>query len=232
MLHPNKHLTNSSSGRAKGARSSAGVVRRQPTSEMATKTEAEVLFEEFCHSSNIVCEKVIEGSEPTPDYRVILNGQNVVVEVKQIDEDEDFKTESGVSTRIVGSHIRNKIHDVRIRKQLKAAANLGIPTILLVYNNLDPMQEFGTGSHDFIAAMYGELTVELNPDTNKITDSYHGRNRSLEAGKNTSFSAVGGLYRTATGPTVRIYENVFCEKNRLDFSSLPDCVEFTRIEIV
>lgn len=199
---------------------------------MTIKTEAETLFEEFCHSNSIVCEKVIEGSEPTPDYRVVVNGQNTVVEVKQIDKDDDFRSESGVSTRTVGSHIRNKIHDVRKRKQIKAAANLGIPAILLVYNNLDPMQEFGTGSHDFIAAMYGELTVVLNPDTNKITDSFHGRNRSLAAGKNTSFSAVGGLYKTATGPAVRIYENVFCEKNRLDFSLLPDCFEFTRIELV
>lgn len=199
---------------------------------MTIKTEAEALFEEFCHSNNIACEKVTEGSEPTPDYRVILNSQNVVVEVKQIDEDEDFRSESGVSTRTVGSHVRNKIHDVRKRKQLKAAANLGIPAILLVYNNLDPVQEFGTGSHDFIAAMYGEPTVALNTDTNRITDSYHGRNRSLAVDKNTSFSAVGGLYRAATGPVVRIYENVFCEKNKLDFSLLPDCIEFTRIELV
>lgn len=205
---------------------------RQPTREMTIKTEAEALFEEFCHSNSIACEKVTEGSEPTPDYRVVLNGQNVVVEVKQIDEDDHFRSKSGVSTRTVGSHIRNKIHEVKKRKQLKAAANDGIPAILLVYNNLDPLQEFGTGSHDFIAAMYGELTVALNPDTNRITDSYHGRNRSLAEGKNTSFSAVGGLYRTAAGPEVRIYENIFCEKNKLDFSVLPDCIEFTRIELV
>ena len=198
---------------------------------MTIKTEAESLFEEFCHSNNIACEKVTEGSEPTPDYRAVLNGQNVVVEVKQVDEDDDFKSEGGVSTRTIGSHVRNKIHDVRKRKQLKAAANLGIPAILLVYNNLDPMQEFGTGPHDFIAAMYGEPTVALDRDTNRITDSYHGRNRSLATGKNTSFSAIGGLYRTATGPVVRIYENVFCEKNKLDFSLLPDSIEVTRIEI-
>ena len=204
---------------------------QQPTSEMTAKTEAEALFEEFCNSNNIACEKVIEGPEATPDYRVTLNGLCVVVEVKQIDEDDDFSTKNGVSTRTVGSHIRNKIHDVRKRKQLKAAANLGIPAILLVYNNLDPMQAFGTEPHDFIAAMYGELTVVLNANTNRITDSYHGRNRSFAAGKNTSFSAVGGLYRTEKGSAIRIYENIFCEKNRLDFSLLPNCIEVTRIEL-
>jgi len=205
---------------------------RQPTSEMTTNTEAEALFEEFCHSNNIACEKVIEGPKATPDYRVILNGLCVVVEVKQIDKDDNFSSKNGVITRTVGSHIRNKIHDVRKRKQLKAAANLGIPAILLVYNNLDPMQAFGTEPHDFIAAMYGELTVVLNPNTNKIIDSYHGRNRSFAAGKNTSFSGVGGLYRTEKGSAVRIYENIFCDKNRLDFSLLPSCIEVTRIELV
>ncbi|MGI0015418.1 MAG: hypothetical protein ACREBU_18530, partial [Nitrososphaera sp.] len=80
--------------------------------------------------------------------------------------------------------------------------------------------------------MYGELTVRLNLNTNRITDSYHGRNRSLAADKNTSFSAVGGLSRTEKDSAVRIYENIFCEKNRLNFSLLPSCIEVTRIELV
>ena len=116
---------------------------RQPTSETTTKTKAEELFEEFCHSNNIACEKVIEGPEATPDFRVILNGLCVVVEVKQIDEDDDFSSKNGVSTRTVGSHLRNKIHDVRKRKQLKAAANLGIPAILVVYGWIIWTKGFG-----------------------------------------------------------------------------------------
>ena len=198
---------------------------------MTAKTTAEAVFEEFCNSNNIACEKITEGPEATPDYRVTLNGVCVVVEVKQIDEDEDFNFKNGVSARTVGSHIRNKIHDTRVRKQLKAAAELGIPAILLVYNNLDPLQMFGTESHDFIAAMYGETTVVLNTKENKITDSFHGRNRSFQHDKNTLFSAVGGLYRSKKGPTIRIYENIFCKKNRLNFSLVPNCIEVTRIEL-
>lgn len=199
--------------------------------DMATKTIAEAIFEEFCNSNNIVCEKIAEGTEATPDYRVILNGVCVVVEVKQLDEDEDFNFKNGVSTRIVGSHIRNKIHDARKRKQLKAAASLGIPAILLVYNNLDPLQMFGTEPHDFIAAMYGETTVVLNMEENTITDSFHGRNRSFQHDKNTSFSAVGGLYRTKKGPVVRIYENICCKRNQINFSLVPNCIEVTRIQL-
>ena len=203
---------------------------RQPTGEMTAKTVAEAIFEEFCNSNCIACEKILEGPEATPDYRVDLNGQRVVVEVKQIDKDEDFNSKNGTSTRTVGSHIRNKIHDTRIRKQLKNASAGGLPTILLVYNNLDPMQAFGTEPHDFVSAMYGELTVVLNPKNNKIEDSFHGRNASFREDCNTSFSAVGRLYRNKSVPTIHLYENLFA-KNRLNFSSLPDCFEVTRIAL-
>lgn len=197
---------------------------------MTTKTVAEAVFEGFCDSNNIACEKITEGSEATPDYNVTLNGVCVVVEVKQIDKDDDFNSKDGVSTRTVGSHIRNKIHDTRIRKQLKNASTDGIPTVLLVYNNLDPLQMFGTEPHDFVTAMYGELTVVLNPKDNKIEDSFHGRNSSFRENRNTSFSAVGRLYKTKSGPAVHLYENIFA-KNPLNFSLLPGCLEVTRIAL-
>ena len=203
---------------------------RQPTDDMTTKTVAEEVFEEFCDSNNIACEKITEGSEATPDYKLTLNGVCVVVEVKQIDKDEDFNSKVSVCTRTVGSHIRNKIHDTRIRKQLKNSSTDDIPTVLLVYNNLDPLQMFGTEPHDFVSAMYGELTVVLNPKDKIIEDSFHGRNPSFRANKNTSFSAVGHLYKTKSGLGVNLYENIFA-KNPLNLSLLPGCFEVTRIAL-
>lgn len=194
---------------------------------MTTKNVAEAVFEEFCASNNIACEKITEGSEPTPDYKVTLNGVCVVVEVKQIDKDDNFNKD-GVHTSTLGSHIRKRIHDAR--EQLKNASTDGIPTVLLVYNNLDPLQMFGTEPHDFITAMYGELTVVLNPKDNKIEDSFHGRNSSFQKNKNTSFSAVGHLYKTKSGPEVHLYENIFA-KTPLNFSLLPGCFEVTRIAL-
>lgn len=194
---------------------------------MKVKTKAESLFEEFCNSNNIPFEKIPEGVQPTPDYKVALNGEAIFVEVKQIDEDDDF-TELGGS-RIVGDHVRTKINEAR--KQAKVASNQGTPAILLIYNNLDPLQMFGTEPHDFTTAMYGEITVVLDPKENRITDSYHGRNQSFRENKNASFSAVGGIYRTKKGLNVLIYENVFAE-HPLNFSSLPDCIKATRIELV
>jgi hypothetical protein len=95
-------------------------------------------------------------------------------------------------------------------------------------NNLDPLQAFGTEPHDFTTAMYGEMTVVLKD--NVITDSYHGRNAFLRQGHNTSFSAIGYLRKSAAGPAVRLYENVFA-RNPLDFSSVPACIEVVRIEV-
>ena len=194
---------------------------------MTGKREAETLFECFCDTNQSSWQTVPIGQTRTPDYLVALSGEAVYVEVKQLDADEAFRTPSGVSSRTVGSHVRQKITDSR--KQIQAEAKAGSPGILLIYNNLDPMQLFGTETHDFISAMYGEMAVRLKG--NKIKDSFYGRNSSLREGHNTSFSAVGHLRDSTTGPTVRLYENVFA-RNPLDFASLPSCIEVVRIEVV
>lgn len=192
---------------------------------MTIKTISETIFEKFCSSNNIPCEKIAECDRPTPDYKVGLNVETVIVEVKQIDKDDEFTKESG--SRTAGDHVRVKINEAR--KQVKVASNERLPAILLIYNNLDSMQRFGTEEHDFRAAMYGEPTVVCNLKENGIIDSYDGWNQSLRQNKNTSFSAVGLLYQTNGDPAVRIYENAFAE-NKLNYSSLPKCIEAIRIK--
>ncbi|MGI0014738.1 MAG: hypothetical protein ACREBU_15050 [Nitrososphaera sp.] len=193
---------------------------------MTVKTKAESIFKEFCDFNNIFWEKIPEGEQPTPDYRVVLNGQTVLIEVKQIDKDDNFSNESG--SRTVGSHVRKKIEQAR--KQAQAASNANTPFVLLLFNNLDELQMFGTEQHDFVDAMYGERTLVFDKSKNAITDSFQGRNRSLGDDKNTSFSAVGYLKKTQKGIEVQIYANIFA-KNKLDFSIIPDCIEATRIEV-
>jgi len=190
------------------------------------KTKAEILFEDFCDSNRIVWEKIEEGKKPTPDYKVLFNGYIVCIEVKQLDKDDNFSAAG--SSRTVGSHIREKIKEAR--KQVKAGSRECFPSILLVYNNLDGMQMFGTEEHDFITAMYGEMTLVLNKQEKKFTNSFYGRNRSFSEDKSTYFSAVGFLSKTREGIRVQIYENVFA-KNRLDFSKIPNCIEVTRVEL-
>lgn len=192
----------------------------------SNKTASEALFEAFCLNHCLLFERIEEGVAPTPDYLVMLNGIATYVEIKQIDKDEAFMPPR--MTRTLGNHLRAKIDQAR--NQVRPAAFQGAPAILLVYNNLDPLQLFGTEQQDFVAAMYGEPTVSVSVATGEIVDSFNGRNQSLRLGKNDSFSAIGHLRREPSGPTVRLYENLYA-KVPLDYATLPACLPYNRVEL-
>ena len=192
-----------------------------------TETESELLFQSFCNLNGLPWLRVEAGGAPTPDYLVTVpTGGQIYFEVKQIDEDANVGQRNGVSSRTVGDHVRAKVNEAR--GQMKFGAALGLPSVLLVHNNLDPLQLFGTERHDFLAAMYGEMTVLLQGG--RISDSFHGRNSTLREGHNSSFSAVGHLRRSTSGPVVEMYENVFA-RVPLNPSLLPQCFGFLRIEV-
>lgn len=194
---------------------------------MPSKTTSEALFEQFCDSNSLAYSRVPEGAHPSPDYRLDLGAVHVYFEIKEIEQDGTFSTLS--SSRTIGDHIRAKINQAR--NQVRAASAAGSPTVLLIYNNLDPLQIFGTEEHDFMAAMYGEPTVLLSAQSGQIVDSFHGRNKSFRKGKNESFSAVGLLRREHSGTIrVHLYENIHA-KVPLQYNLLPQCFTFNHVEI-
>lgn len=196
---------------------------------MNSKTKSEKAFEEFISENNLKFERIKEKGSPRPDYLVRTGELNLVFEIKELAEDEDFKTKPfAVSSRKVGEHIRKKIHDSR--RQIQFAAKQGIPSILLIYNNIDPMHLFGTENHDFIYAMYGDYTLVFNKSTGKITDSFYGQNQSLSETKNTSFSAVGRLSPYFGKMKVTLFENVF-SKVKIQYDRLPVCFDVIRVQI-
>ncbi len=203
---------------------------------MSSNTKSEKIFEKFCEDNNIPCKKVKQSDKKTPDYKVQFKNQFnknyfVYVEVKEINKDTNFNIDNqGLHSRKVGEHIRKKIKDAR--EQLKAVSEEGYPSILLIYNNLDGLQLFGTERHDFISAMYGDLTVNINIDGNKIMGPYYGYNRSFDQNKSTYISAVGFLYmdRDIPKPGITIYENIYA-KNSLDFDCIPECIEVVRFKL-
>jgi hypothetical protein len=111
---------------------------------------------------------------------------------------------------------------------LKTASEAGLPAILLIHNTVDPQQMFGTEEHDFVFAMYGELTVRLI--NGRATDSFHGRNAKIRHDANISFSGVGHLKRVADGAEVKIFENVYAQYP-LPFKFVPACIEVVRVEV-
>jgi len=189
------------------------------------KTVSELAFEAFCETNGLSFEKLTEGTEPTPDYVLRLR-ETIYVEVKQIDEDTNFSPASG--TRSPGSHIRAKINQAR--DQIRSVAQGGSPAMLLVYNNLDPLQAFGTEQHDFLAGMYGDLTWYFAGEGIPNAGIFHGRNKSFREGKNDSFSAVGWLHHSQTGVGIHLYENAYA-RVPLDFTSLPPCIQFNRVQV-
>ena len=192
---------------------------------MTRRTKSEELFETFCASHRLDWAPHGTSDTPTPDYRLNFAGTTVCVEIKQIESEAGFVA-GGRQTRTVGEHVRRKITDAK--DQLQAASHAGFPTILLIYNTVDPRQAFGTEDHDFTFAMYGEWTVRLK--NGQIEDSFHGRNSSLRPNANTSFSALGHLRRTESGAEVKIFENAYA-RHPLPYEALPECFEVVRIDI-
>ena len=189
-------------------------------------TKSETIFENFLKDNNLAFERIPEAESPRPDYAVEVDDFTLIFEIKELFEDERFSMAEG--SRIVGEHIRRKIASAR--KQVKFGARQQVPSILLVYNNLDPMHLFGTEDHDFIAAMDGEYTLLIDKNTGRTIDRFNGRNQSMDEAKNTSFSAVGRLAPIAGTMTVTLFENVF-SRVKIPYENLPPCFDVKRVSI-
>jgi hypothetical protein len=202
---------------------------------MNTKTISEEVFERFLRENSLIFEKIEEKDTPRPDYLVHAGGTRLMFEVKELVEDKDFgvvrdtsRPDIRTGVRTVGDHVRKKI--TVARKQIRYAAKLGIPAILLVYNNIDPIHLFGTENADFITAMYGEYTLLLDREAGRVTDAFYGRNQSLREDCNIEFSAVARLAPCGGTMIATLFENVFSTL-KIPYESLPTCFEIVRVEL-
>src|ERR1700688_1535971 len=107
------------------------------------KTKSEQLFEDFLTANNVQFEKITEGSSPRPDYLVSIGDVKLIFELKELAEDENFGIVKDPArpyikshSRTVGEHVRRRIEGSK--KQIQYGAKQGIPSMLLIYNNLDP----------------------------------------------------------------------------------------------
>jgi hypothetical protein len=125
---------------------------------MIEQTESEQLFEAYCTKHGIPFEKLLETTEKTADYVITLGGQEIVVEVKELqpnseEEEEIEHMRNGgvvVGDPIMGKRIRSKID--RAEPQLTKDAN-GRPAILLLFDTV--WYKFHTCSDAVGIAMYG-----------------------------------------------------------------------------
>ena len=200
------------------------------------KTKSETLFENWLAAQNLLFKKIQEATTPRPDYLVSVSDLQIVFELKELTEDGHFNVVKDPAypnitsnSRILGDHVRRRIE--HSKRQLQYGAHQGIPSILLIYNNLDPgLQMFGTEQGDFVAAMYGTPTILVNPQTLAASEVFNGKDSSLQPEKNTSFSAVGHLCDRGGTTTVTLFENTFA-KVRIEYDRLPSCFDVQRIEV-
>ena len=196
-------------------------------------TKSEELFEAFLTANSIAFSRVEEVKEKgarRPDYRVEVNDLKIIFEVKQLDADAAATSAkvTGIWRSTPGDTLRQLI--TRSKKQIQFGAEEGNPSILLVYNNADPLQYRHTAPIDFQTAIYGELTKLIEKPSLKSSELFHGRNSELQERKNTSFSAVGHLSNLGGNTTVTLWENAHA-KIVLPFDQLPACFTVHRVAI-
>lgn len=133
------------------------------------KTRSEGLFERFLSENQIAFTPIQVGANRTPDYSVTVGGVEILFEVKEITADHAW-SDVVVHSGTVGERIRQKINSGK--GQVQAASRAGKPTVLVIFNNFDPLQWFGTENHDFEHAMYGAYTLRIDRSTGKIVDRY------------------------------------------------------------
>jgi hypothetical protein len=191
------------------------------------KTRSEVIFERWLDANTLAWRPIPTGPAKTPDYSVIVApGEEVVFEVKQIETDRDWHDEV-VHGGEVGALVRERIN--RSKSQIKASSKDGKPTVLIIFNNYDPLQLSGTEDHDFFHAMYGAYSLKIGVESRAITERFLGKGKSFQPAKNTSFSAIGRLTETGREATVTvtIFENIHAAVP-INYDVLPPCFEVVR----
>ena len=193
-------------------------------------TTSEKALEDFLRASDLKFEKLKEEQgHSTPDYKVQVSERELLFEVKEIAEDRNFEVDTDgrgfSSSRCIGHHIRQRIGAAA--KQLKYGTEvLGLPSVLLLYNMLD--HSFGTDDLDFVAAMSGALTFDIDIRTGiAVGESYGGKGHVLREDVKTYFSALGRLRPNAHDPEtmiVTLFENVNA-KLKIPYETLPSCFE-------
>lgn len=182
---------------------------------MSKKNLSQILFEEFCANSRIEFVPIKEGETRTPDYEIIIDGQRIIVEVKEIDRNNNEKEllrthgyEEGSGTP--GDRVRRKIK--KASSQIKALTQEIYPSILVL---LDLTWGGHLDQYYIKVAMYGleqiHLEVPINPSLRPYTTGMSfGPERQMTEEHNKSISAIGSLLKQGPNEIIlHVYHNKY-----------------------
>ena len=188
------------------------------------KTQSEKWFEDYRANAGIVCKRISEKNSKTPDYEITIDGQQIIVEVKEVSrnreerESDQLLSERGygsVLSHTPGDRVRKKITDSSA--QIKARTHGLYPSILVLCD-----LQFGCGQiaghldpYNIRVAMYGlEQRHMAVPRDHSVrpyaTGMSYGPKRKMTEDHNTSISAIGVLFTPGPNEIVlHVYHNKF-----------------------
>lgn len=181
------------------------------------KTESETAVEKYFQERGLAIEKIAEGAERSPDYRVEIGGLEIIIEVKQFDAtpDEQQRLESLAEGEVLlldttpGKGVRKKITDAGA--QLKGLAKGKCPAVLLLFNNRPFLLGNPANPYEVRVAMYGfESILIANPRENtvsRVLDRKFGGSRKLTTQHNTTISAIMVMELRGEKTLLRAYHN-------------------------
>lgn len=194
------------------------------------KTQSEKWFEKFCANVGLVCHRISEEDDKTPDYQLQIDGQSIIVEVKEFSRNkveqrsDRFLKERGYGEALSntpGDRIRKKIADSSA--QIKAKTKGIHPSILVLCDiKYGSGQIMGhTDPYNIRVGMYGLEQVHIAVPTDVSVSPYatgmsYGPKRKMTANQNTSISAIG-ILSTPNKDDIRldVYHNIYAA-NPLD----------------
>lgn len=181
------------------------------------KTESESAVEAYFGQRGISVEKIAEGTEKSPDYRAVIEGAEVIIEVKQFDATaEEWKQleelkdgELLVMDATPGKGVRKKISDAA--SQLRALAKDRCPALLILYNNRPFLLGNPASPYEIRVGMYGFETIVLVRGAGgaapRVDERKFGGSRKLTEAHNTTISAIAVMEARDGNIVCRVYHN-------------------------
>jgi hypothetical protein len=170
-----------------------------------TKTESEIHFEQFCERNHFPLAAVPVSTTKTPDYTLTMDGQLVVIEIKEVlptaEEIERYRlaAELGYGTvigRTPGKTVRKKIGDCS--HQIKARTDGRYPGMLVLWESGQCAGKHTEPYHIRIAMEgFEQVVISLPPiqsgERLSTLGMKHGGGRKTTPDANTSISAIALL---------------------------------------
>lgn len=185
---------------------------------------SETFFLQYCNKGNISIRQLTPDGGKTPDFELILEGQKVIVEVKELRPNDGDKlanrefNEKGFAVwgdKNVGTRVRYKIDEGK--HQLKRFADGKHPALMVLYD-ARPRNVSGIYPYEILVAMYGFETIDLHipeDSSEPVLMGKHrfGKDKKIGPDRHSYISALAVLREVDHSNNLHldVYDNIFAD---------------------